>query len=341
MKEFLDKQSENMFLWVPMLMAFGAALYFALSFEPNILYPAFGFIACVIGILFFKKNLLLRAATLFLGGFLYATFYTQFMVSTPKIKYPMRDLNITATVTDFDVQDNKTRIILSVPADVLGASRDAIVRVSTKDDPDLQIGDVIRAQVGLFPPAIIEAPESFDYARWAYFNNLTATGFIQNYSIVKHNDTNNINSVRNTIHEKANSFLTDGLVLGYKNSVPKIDKDTWTIAGVGHIWSISGFHMTLIGYHASHPRQNNRNHLRVDYSVRVCLHIWDWCRNNARVFNDITGICRIIIRTQRNIYAKHLHCVFDFVCCESALYNTKRFSIIFCCNIWFDLVLGR
>ena len=247
MKEFLDKQSENMFLWVPMLMAFGAALYFALSFEPNILYPAFGFIACVIGILFFKKNFLLRAATLFLGGFLYATFYTQFMVSTPKIKYPMRDLNITATVTDFDVQDNKTRIILSVPADILGASRDAIVRVSTKDDPDLQIGDVIRARVGLFPPANIEAPESFDYARWAYFNNLTATGFIQNYRIVKHNDTNNINSVRNTIHEKANSFLTDGLVLGYKNSVPKIDKDTWTIAGVGHIWSISGFHMTLIG----------------------------------------------------------------------------------------------
>lgn len=245
MQKFLDEQ--NQFFWAPMITAFGAAFYFALSFEPNILYAVIGFMVCVGGLIFFKRNFILRALALFAGGFLYTMFYTHYLVATPVLKHQLRNTEFNATVIDLDFQDTKTRVVLSVPGDKLGMSRDAIVRVSTADNADLQIGDIIHAQVSLFPPNTMDAPESFDYARWAYFNNLTATGFIQSYNVIKHNKTNNINSVRNTIHKTANSFLTDGLILGYKNSVPKTDKDTWTIAGVGHIWSISGFHMTLIG----------------------------------------------------------------------------------------------
>ncbi len=57
----------------------------------------------------------------------------------------------------------------------------------------------------------------------------------------------NINSVRDTLHKNANSFLVDSLVLGYKNAVPKNDSKIWTASGIGHVWSISGFHMTLVG----------------------------------------------------------------------------------------------
>ncbi len=154
-----------------------------------------------------------------------------------------------ANVRDIDISDDKTRVVLSVPAaDLrLNATRDANIKLTVTDDNIPQIGDVIRATASLFPPAPCEAPESFDYARWAYFNNLTATGYIADYEILNHKNTIGINSMRNSIHEKSDSFLTDGLVLGYKNAVPKIDKDIWTTAGVGHIWSISGFHMTLIG----------------------------------------------------------------------------------------------
>ena len=53
--------------------------------------------------------------------------------------------------------------------------------------------------------------------------------------------------MRNFIHRRANSFLVDSLVLGYKNAVPADDNPIWTATGIGHVWSISGFHMTLVG----------------------------------------------------------------------------------------------
>ena len=230
-----------------MLMAFGAACYFALSFEPNIIYISVLFIAVMVGLLFFKKNLLLWIATLVLGGFLYSAFYTHVIVSTPTLNYSLHDATITATVVDQDIKTDKTRLILSVQGKDLGFNKDTHVKLTTPNESNIKIGDVIHAKVALFPPSKMEAPETFDYARWAFFNNLTANGYIKDYEIIATPSNTSINSIRDTIHKKSNSFLTDGLVLGYKNSVPKIDKDTWTAAGVGHIWSISGFHMTLIG----------------------------------------------------------------------------------------------
>ena len=250
MKEFLSKQCENRFFWVPILLAFGAALYFIMPNEPNISHPVLAFITGMIILLFGKMDFILRSAMLFLCGFLYAVFYTQFLVSTPVLKYDVRDTTIIAQVTDIDISENKTKLILSVPANDLriNSEQNANIKVSILNNKDVvQIGDTIHAKGSIFAPYSMEAPESFDYARWSYFNNLTGTGFITDYQILNHKDSNNVNSWRNIIHNKSNSFLTDGLVLGYKNSVPKADKEIWTTAGVGHIWSISGFHMTLIG----------------------------------------------------------------------------------------------
>ena len=48
MKEFLEKQHQNLFLWAPFMLAFGAALYFVLPFEPNITHPGLAFTAGMI-----------------------------------------------------------------------------------------------------------------------------------------------------------------------------------------------------------------------------------------------------------------------------------------------------
>ena len=244
------KESHDLFLWAPFIVAFAAALYFVMPVEPNITHPVLAFVSGVIILLFGKMNFILRAAVLFLCGFLYAAVYTQTIIHTPILKHDLREVDITATVTDIDVSTEKQRLLLSVPGHDLNLNTDKNVNIKltiTGDDAIPNVGDVLRAKVAVFPPARMEAPETFDYARWSYFHELTATGFFMDYKILNHDTDININGTRNFIHDKANSFLTDGLVLGYKNSVPKIDKDVWTIAGVGHIWSISGFHMTLIG----------------------------------------------------------------------------------------------
>ena len=48
------------------------------------------------------------------------------------------------------------------------------------------------------------------------------------------------------MHKLSDSFLADALVFGYKNAVPENDSPIWTATGVGHVWSISGFHITLV-----------------------------------------------------------------------------------------------
>ena len=249
MKEILGHDDNSLFLWIPFIVAFGAALYFTMPNEPNVTHPVMAFIAGMIILLFGKMNFILRGAMLFLCGFLYAVFYTHTLVDTPILKHDIRDIEITAPITDIDVSDDKSRIVLSVPGHDLNltVNRNAKIRLTVNDNYTINVGDIMRAKVSLFTPASMEAPESFDYARWAFFNDLTATGFIKDYEILNHYDTTSIHSIRNTIHEKAQSFLTDSLVLGYKNAVPKSDKQIWATNGVGHIWAISGFHLSLIG----------------------------------------------------------------------------------------------
>lgn len=248
MREFLTKQFSDKFLWLPIILAFAAACYFSMPTEPNISHPVIAFISCAIILLFGKMNFLIRGAVLFVFGFLYAAVYTQVFVQTPVLKHDLREVDIVATVTDIDIADSKRRLVLRINGDELNTKHPTNIKLTiTGDKPTPDVGDVLRAKVSLFPPAHAEAPETFNYARWAYFNGLTATGFIIDYNILNHDDDFSINGFRNTIHNKSNSFLTDGLVLGYKNSVPENDKQIWTTAGVGHIWSISGFHMTLIG----------------------------------------------------------------------------------------------
>ena len=246
MQELWHNQSGRLFLWVPFLMAFGAGLYFNLSFEPNV----FLCICCaLIAICFavYKAPIFIRAISLFVFGFCYAAIFTH-VINTPQIPHDLHDIKITGTVKNIDYTPDKSRLYIQTKAENIHAGTgNAIIRVSVKNDLLLpNVGDEIRAAVGLFKPNGADAPESFDYARWAYFNHLTSTGYLTEYEVVSLANENDISTIRNNLHKKANSFLVDTLVLGYKNAVPTNDEPIWTATGVGHVWSISGFHITLV-----------------------------------------------------------------------------------------------
>lgn len=248
MRDWLDNQYQNLFLYVPFLLAGGAALYFTMSNEPGMILAYIGLLISS-GAIFIKRvPNVLRAMLIFIFGFCYACVFTD-LIDTPKLRYNKHNLTVVGTVQNIDYTDEKSRIYLSVSADDIGAGDGrATVRVSIdKDSAPPNIGDIISANIGLFKPSVAYAPETFDYARWAYFNGLSATGYINDFQVIKSGGTGGINSMRNFIHRRANSFLVDSLVLGYKNAVPADDNPIWTATGIGHVWSISGFHMTLVG----------------------------------------------------------------------------------------------
>lgn len=245
MQRFIENQSQNLFLWTPFLVATGCALYFSWDSEPS-KFVIGALCAVFIMGLFLRRHIVARAIALFTFGALYAAAYTH-ILATPQITHDIRDRTIVGVVKNIDYTDTKTRLSIQTDGKYIDTTGVPIVRVSISDAGAIRIGDTVRAVVNLYRPNAPYADGAFNYARWAYFNHLTATGYIKDYEITSHATPRNMNTVRDAIHNKSNSFLVDSLVLGYKNAVPRSDSPTWTATGVGHVWSISGFHMTLVG----------------------------------------------------------------------------------------------
>lgn len=247
MKEILNYQYKNIFLWVPFLMAFGAALYFSCGTEPNFHFPIL--ITCLLAIIIYKKNnLILRGIALFFFGFFYAMSFTH-IINTPQIHNSFGEINISGTIKDIDYTTDKTRLTINIPIEQVNqnnSNKNINIRVSLLDAPEnINIGDTINGNAILFHPSARYVPDAFDFSRWAYFSNLSATGFFKDYEIIK--STKAQKHIRTHIHKTAHSFLTDSLVLGYKKTIPETESNIWKTIGVGHVWSISGFHMTLVG----------------------------------------------------------------------------------------------
>lgn len=246
MKEILNIQYKNLFLWVPFVMAFGAALYFSIGVEPNFNFPII-ITLLMAGIIYKYKNIFVRTIALFVFGFFYAMSFTQF-TDTIQIKDSFDFISINGTVKDIDFTPDSARVLLSIPAQQIDENlpdKNLNIRISIKDNKDIiNIGDTITGDARIFHPSARYTPDSFDFARWAYFSKISGTGFFKDYEIIKQDSHS---TIRTFIHNKTNSVLTDALVLGYKKVIPENESNIWKSVGIGHVWSISGFHMTLIG----------------------------------------------------------------------------------------------
>lgn len=249
MRKWLENQFIDMVMYVPFIMAFGAGLYFTLPDEPRTAFVIITIVVLVIARILLRRTIILRAGMIFLFGFCYAMAYTH-LLNTPILPHTVRDTTINASVINIDYATDRPKILLRTSNTEIGINKFGTtnVRVSAIQNLSLpNVGDKIIAHTSLFRPTPAYAPDTFDYARWAYFHKISATGYITDYSVVQHTNTTDINSMREYLHNKTNSVLADGLVLGYKNALSDTDKIIWTTAGVGHIWAISGFHMALVG----------------------------------------------------------------------------------------------
>ena len=248
MKEILCNQYKNLFLWSPFVIACGAVLYFSLNTEPNFHFPIL--ITILSGLIIYKhKNIITTAIALFIFGFFYSMSFTQ-IINTPQIYKSYKTYNISGVVNDVDFMPNLTRISVKIPANQIdnsfSSNKYTNIRFSLNNNSQIpNVNDKISGHALIFHPSAAYLPDDFDFARWSYFNKLSGTGIFKDYAITPTQST--LAQTRTNIHKKANSVLTDALVLGYKNTLPEQEHNIWQSVGVGHIWSISGFHMTLVG----------------------------------------------------------------------------------------------
>ena len=235
MRDWFKKQS--LFLWAPISLAFGMALYFSLFSEPDIITLVVVFLTGILSGIFLRKFPIIVLISFFAIGFGYAGIYTH-SKTVKSLPHDIHGINISGTITGLDYANGKTRIYLQT-------EKFGNVRVSTESNTLFHIGDKISGNGGLFKPKPADIPNGFDFARWAYFDNITGTGYIKDINIT-YTPKSDVYDIRNNIKNLANSFLVDSLVLGYKHALPDGHREVWTTNGVAHIWSISGYHMTLV-----------------------------------------------------------------------------------------------
>jgi competence protein ComEC len=219
----------------------GIAIYFALPFEPSVAYSFLISASCTIGFIIWRKKLIAPVFAL-LFGFFYSIGYTH-AVDIPRIINPKHNIEVSGTVKNIDYTPDKSRVFLK------DNKTGALYRLSKSSEiPTPNIGDNITAKASLFPPEPADIPNGFDSAKWAYFEGISATGYITDLK-VNNTDTNlhGIASLRESLHKKFNSKLFDSLVLGYKHALPEDETNAWNASGVGHVFSISGFHISLVG----------------------------------------------------------------------------------------------
>ncbi|MDR3208877.1 MAG: ComEC family competence protein [Rickettsiales bacterium] len=210
--------------------ASGAALYFSLPAEPVVRFPI---LLCVLLLACFIRYRWL--IFVFLLGFFYSSFRTG-LTDTKLLRHGQRNAEVAGVIEDIDYTDRNQRVFVRTPDDFL-------LRISVPKNQSCAIGSEISLRADLYAPMPADAFNKFDYRRWSFFNGLSATGTARAGGCPGGNNE----SLRAFVRGKADNKLADSLVLGYKNAIPKSDFEKIKAAGIAHVFSISGYHLTLVG----------------------------------------------------------------------------------------------
>lgn len=256
------------FLFMPVMLALGAAVYWSLPFE-----PAFWVILGVTGM----SGVLLAstrdgsmtrvamAAMLLLGlGVLVGKIET-WRASTQMLGSEISTM-LTGRVAVVERQASG-RVRLTI--DVSGTARPALryaptrVRLSARTIPDdLAPGDGVAGYARLFPPSGPARPHGYDFAFESYMSGIGATGFfLSNPEKIALLDqpgwrariSTGIGRMREAIAARiveriggAEGAIAAALIAGTRAGIPEEVNEDLRKTGLAHVLSISGLHMALV-----------------------------------------------------------------------------------------------
>ncbi|MEE4013550.1 ComEC/Rec2 family competence protein [Roseibium sp. FZY0029] len=185
-------------------------------------------------------------------------------VSTPRLAEPM-NADVSGVVEEVDTGAAGVRLVLAVTAvnerPVEALVFPAKVRVRIPADSAVEVGDTVRINARLFPPAGPVFPGGYDYSFRAFFQQIGATGFsFGPPQVIKVPDQGIglrpsvvIAKLRSNIAERIKSSLADGpetalivaLLVGDRSGIAEEQEEVLRSAGLAHILAISGLHMAL------------------------------------------------------------------------------------------------
>ncbi len=256
-------QRDNMFLWTPIALSLGIALYFSLSIEPPLILCLFFSLVCTCLTVLGRNakphiRILLLGILILSTGFTAAKIRTEF-VSTPIISKKIGPVEIFGKIEQIEKMEegDGSRLTLSDLAieNLEKKFTPKKIRLRLRADSDVKIGQTIKVLAALNPPSAPIIPDGFDFRRYLYFQSIGAVGFIYKAPEVispSKRSTFHIEKIRAKIAhhiEKAlptrQASIALALLVGQKKSLTEEDQQALRDAGLAHMLAISGLHVGL------------------------------------------------------------------------------------------------
>ena len=261
---FLYTQRQGFSLMTGAFFALGIGVYFALPFEPWAwLIGLITFMTLVLWVLTRRDNmarLVFGYASLFCLGMCIASVRT-YMVSAPVLSQKMYDVQVSGEVSKVEARRDGYRITLK-DVYIDGVKKDETpfkIRLNYKETtPLIRVGDTLSGYAHLVPPILPAEDGAYDFSRTAWFMRIGALGRLSElsqYHVNPNRSALNIwfEDIRSFISTRVQEILPPDaaaivvpLIIGDQGLVSQNQYDLYRIAGIVHVLSVSGFHLTLL-----------------------------------------------------------------------------------------------
>jgi competence protein ComEC len=251
---------------VPVAFGAGIAAYFAAEREPVASVTAIVTLALCVAAFVARKHRAFPAAVLVAAvaaGFATATVRTA-RVAHEVLATPAFSVAIKGFVETREERERTDRFILRV--EEMDAPRNSTklerVRLSVKKGTAPAVGSFVELKARLLPPLSPLRPGAYDFGRDMYFQGIGASGFVMGaiksveppragglylrYVTAMQDMRDAIDSrIRTVLSGDARAIAT-ALLTGRRDAISTPVNDAMFISGLGHVLSISGYHMAVV-----------------------------------------------------------------------------------------------
>jgi competence protein ComEC len=252
--------------WVPIAFGTGIAFYFSADHEPV------ASVAAVAAAAFCVAAFLLRRQKIFAVMVLVAAMAAGFAAATWKtvrighgvLARPMFGVSLSGFVETRDIRERTDRFVLRVVTmeSPRGGAKLERVRLSVRKGTAPDVGSFVELKARLQPPLAPLRPGSYDFGRDMFFQGIGASGFVTGaiktvappvsgglalrYAAVMQGLRDAIDDRIRTTLEGDKRAIATALLTGRRDAITTPVNDAMFISGLGHVLSISGYHMAVV-----------------------------------------------------------------------------------------------
>jgi competence protein ComEC len=197
------------------------------------------------------------------AGFATATI-KRAIIAHPVLTAPVWNVEIAGFVVKREERERTDRIVVLVERMAAARLDQKLerVRVSVRKGTAPPVGSFVELKARLVPPLAPLRPGGYDFARDMYFQSLAASGFVlgrirtveaPHAPSLRLRYATAIDGVREAIDQRIRAVLpgdsgaiASALLTGKRDAISKQVNEAMYVSGLGHVLSISGYHMAVV-----------------------------------------------------------------------------------------------